>query len=347
MICGERIARKKREKKKEIKVPEPRQLKSGAWNIELRKEGESITEATREACVARAQAVRAGFLKTEKAQPQLSLDTLIRNYIDAKEAVLSPSTISGYESIYENRFRSYMPLDVSKISWQDLINDDLKDAAPKTVKNDWGLVSSALRFAKLPVPDVTLPRIVKAERDFLDYEQIQTFLAAVKDRKCERACLLALHSLRMSEILALNQASIVDDTILVRGAMVRDKNNQYVFKEANKTDMSRREIPIMIPRLAAIWPKENDPLEFQKHSAANSMLADVCKKAGLPILTMHELRHSFASLAWHLKWDEMTTCAVGGWNNPSTVHSIYTHLSSKDKNRNIKRMKAFYSKIRS
>ena len=73
MYCGERIARKKKTKKQEIRIPEPRQLKSGAWNIELRKEGESITEATPDACRARARAIRAGFLKAEKALPKQSL----------------------------------------------------------------------------------------------------------------------------------------------------------------------------------------------------------------------------------------------------------------------------------
>ena len=128
--------------------------------------------------------------------------------------------------------------------------------------------------------------------------------------------------------------------------MVRNKNNEYVFKEANKTSKSRRDVPVMISRLTELWPEEGQPLSFQKHSAANSMLQDVCEKAGLPVLTMHELRHSFASLALHLKWDIMTTCDVGGWSDPSTVQNIYTHLSKKDKNANIKRMQAFYKKGR-
>lgn len=342
LYCGERVARKKREKKKEIKVPEPRKLKSGAWNIELRKEGESITEKTREECIARAQAIRAGFLKTEKEQKQ-TLDKLLRSYIDAKASVLSASTISGYESIYKHRYQTYLQKDVNAIDWQQMVNDDMQGTTPKTVRNDWGLVSAALRYAKVPVPDVTLPRVVSVERDFLDYEQIQTFLKAVKGRKCELACLLALHSLRMSEILGLTQESLVDGVIRVRGATVRNKDNQYVFKESNKTDKSRRDVPVMIQRLSDIWPAEGEPLVIQKHSAANSMLADVCEKAGLPVLSMHELRHSFASLAFHLKWDVMTTCAVGGWNDQNTVQKIYTHLAQKDKNDNIERMKAFYN----
>ena len=343
LFCGERAARKKREKKPEIKVPKPRRLKSGAWNIELRKEGESITAATPEACIERARAVRVGFVKTEKPQPTLPFKTFLRSYIDAVSPVLSPSTISGYESIYKHRYQSFMEQDISDIDWQAMINQDVTEVKPKTVRNDWGLVTAAFDFAGMPAPKVKLPKVPKPDRDFFDYEQIQIFLEAVKGRKCERACLLALHSLRMSEILALTQSSIVNGKIQVRGAVVRNKDNEYVLKEQNKTYASTRDVDVMIPRLAEIWPQEGEQLEFQKHSSANSMLEDVCTKAGLPVLTMHELRHSFASLAYHLKWDVMTTCQVGGWNNADTVQRIYTHLAEKDKNENIERMKAFYN----
>lgn len=342
LYCGERIARKKKGKKEVVKVPDPVQLPSGSWRIQLRKEGVSVTEATKEACIERARAVRSGYLKIEKAPPKQSLDSFLRAYIDSVSAVLSPSTVSGYESIYKNRFGDYMQEDINTIDWQALVNKDLETAAPKTVRNDWGLITAAHDAAKMPAPKVKLPRVVKKERDFFDYGQIKVFVKAVKGRKCELLCLLALHSLRMSEILALKQDSLQNGYILVRGALVRDKDNQYVYKEANKTDKSRRDVPVMIPRVTELWPGEGEELVFQKHSAANSMLQDVCEKAGLPILTMHELRHSFASLAFHLKWDIMTTCDVGGWNDPSVVQSIYTHLAKKDKNRNIDKMKKFY-----
>ena len=50
--CGEKQIRE-RKKKGEIKVPNPRQLKSGNWNIELAAEGQSVTEPTRDLCIAR------------------------------------------------------------------------------------------------------------------------------------------------------------------------------------------------------------------------------------------------------------------------------------------------------
>lgn len=341
MFCGERVARKKKKKKEEIKVPKPRQLMSGAWNIELRKEGESITEATPEACVDRARAIRAGFLKTEKALPKQSLDSVLGTFIASHTNVLSPSTVRGYESLRKSRFQPEMQQDVSEIDWQAAINRDAKDVSAKTLANAWRLVTGALRYADLPVPTVRLPQRVKKERPWLDYEQVQVFLGAIKGRKCELACLLALHSLRMSEILALKQGSVADGVIHVRGAVVIDQNGEYVFKEENKTARSRRDIPVMIDRLTEIWP-EQDPV-FQKHAAINSMLEDICEKAGLPKITMHSLRHSFASLAYHLHWDVMTTCSVGGWNTPAVVQGIYTHLAEQDKNSDIERMKAFYN----
>lgn len=65
-------------------------------------------------------------------------------------------------------------------------------------------------------------------------------------------------------------------------------------------------------------------------------------RRGLPVVTMHGLRHSFASLAYHLKWTEKTTMQIGGWSTPDVVHDIYTHLSQKDVNEDVERMRAFY-----
>lgn len=67
--CGERQIRE-RKKKDEIKVPSPRQLKSGKWNIELRAEGQSITEDTAALCEAKARAIRAGFWKPKGIKMQ-------------------------------------------------------------------------------------------------------------------------------------------------------------------------------------------------------------------------------------------------------------------------------------
>lgn len=341
MFCGARIARKRRERSKEIKVPTPRQLRSGAWNIELRKEGQSVTEPTKEQCIEKAKAIRAGYVKAEKALPKQSLESVIRKYVDDNEAVLAPDTVRSYESMLKNRFKDYMGKDIATISWQEMISAEAKNKAPKTVYNGWRMITAALNYSGLAVPAVNLPKSAPKETAWLDYEQIQTFVKAIEGKSCELACLLALHSLRISEIRALKPDSVRNGVIRVRGAVVPDKNDKLVFKKANKNDPSRRDIQVMIPRLVTIWPK--DEIKLQTASPLRRQIESVCKHNGLPVVTIHGLRHSFASLAYHLKWDERTTCAVGGWGDPTCVHRIYTHLSKLDKNDNIEAMKAFYN----
>lgn len=341
--CGEKIARRKKTPRTEIKVPAPRQLPSGAWNIELRKEGASITEDTRDACLARARAIRAGFLKAEKALPKQSLDSVVQKYIEDNTGVLSPSTIRGYESIRKTRFQTAMQEDVNKLDWQALVSAEAQAVSPKTVANAWRLITGSLKYAGLPVPEINLPKQVRSDRPWLDYEQILVFLEQIKGRKCERACLLALHSLRMSEIMAMTTESIQDSRILVSGSVVIDSAGEYVRKDTNKTEASRREIPVMIPRLLEIWPEDGEPLQWQKHAAINEMVQTICRSAGLPEITMHGLRHSFASLAWYLGWDIMTTCYYGGWSDSSTVQRIYTHLSKQVKDRDVVNMQNFYN----
>ena len=342
--CGEKIVRNKKQRPTELPVPKPVQLESGKWSAQLMRDGKRvrITADSEAEYYVKARAIKAGLIEAEKQAPKMTVGEAVDEYIASKDRVLSPSTIKGYKSLRENRFKPYMDRDIrSGINWQRAINDELgENIGPKSVRNAWSLIEAAITAQGVQLPAVTLPRKVKAERPWLDYEQIQTFLVAIRGRKCELACLLALHSLRMSEILALKHDSLQGDIIRVRGAVVINQHGEYVYKEQNKTTKSRRDVPVMIPRLSEIWPA-GDP-EIQKHAAINEMVQTICERAGLPPITMHSLRHSMASLAYHLKWDVMTTCRVGGWSSPATVQGIYTHLAEQDLNENVQKMREFY-----
>lgn len=70
--CGVKRHRERR-KKNAIKMPKPRKLRSGAWNIKLRAGGQSRTEATAEQCEAKARTIRAGFIEAKKAAPKMTI----------------------------------------------------------------------------------------------------------------------------------------------------------------------------------------------------------------------------------------------------------------------------------
>lgn len=335
-FCGERVQRR-RKPKEEVTVPPPSVTPSGKYRGRVMVRGSRvwITEDTEAAYYVRAKAVKAGMLK-EAVGPKDTLQELIRRFIDDNEAVLSPSTVPAYRSYARNAFQAYMGMRAASIPWQRAVSDEAGRVAAKTLENEWRLVTAALRYAKIQPPDVNLPRGVKHERAFLDFEQIEVFIGAIRGDPCELAYLLALHSLRLSEILALRE---ITDVIRVRGAMVRGEAG-YVVKELNKTDLSRRDVPVMIPRVREL------PLPVvQRDTTLNRHLARICEGAGLPVVTLHGLRHSFASLAYHLRWTEKTTMRLGGWSTPDVVHEIYTHLAHQDVDEDVEKMRAFYDAV--
>lgn len=342
--CGARQV-KERKEKDEIKIPEPFQIPSGKWRIILRAEGISKTFDTADEARVWAKATRAGYIEQRAKLPKMTVGQAVDKFIAENSNVLSPSTIRGYKTIRKNRFQSLMGEDISaNINWSAAINREAVEVSAKTVANAWRLITAALKAVGVTPPDVRLPQIPKADRQWLDYEQILVFLNAVKDKPCELGALLALHGLRRSELMALTAEDInlKAETINVAGAVVFNDDNELVHKRTNKNKSSQRIVPIIIPRLKEILKTADGKLLNCNPNTLWSQINAVCREAGLPEVGVHGLRHSFASLAYHLKWSEATTMAVGGWSDTKTVHTIYTHLAQQDKNADIKKMKTFY-----
>ena len=349
MWCGERLV-KERKKKDEIKVPKPRQLKSGKWNIQLRAEGESVTEDTAELCELKAKAIRAEFVQREKDKPKVetTLEDAIDKYIDSKSNVLSPSTIVGYKSLKKNRFKSVMKLPLSSVTnWQAVVNDEAAKVSPKTIKNAWGLVRPVLKNEGITPPEVKLPSLTKKPPVFLTAEQIKVFVKAAKGTKVEIPALLGLHSLRRSEMAALDWSNVdlKNKRITVSGAVVPGENWTLVEKPQNKTASSQRTIPIMIPELydalKAVKDK-NGKVVTCYASTVYDWVNEICEQNNLPKLGVHGLRHSFASLAYHIGMDEQSAMQIGGWSDYATMRKIYTHLSSLDLSKAENKMSDFY-----
>lgn len=330
----------------EVRVPTPR-FKGSKWSASVMVGGERVFIScdSKEEYYAKAMAVKTRQLAIKKAAPRITLGTAIDNYINDNDAVLSPSTINAYKSYRRTRFKGYMDDDVAQINYQRMINEECRKVAPKTVHNAWRLVTVALKHAQVEIPEVNLPQKRKAERPWLDYEQIQSFISVLHGKPYELGALLALNGLRRSEILHLT-AEDVDlerGLIFVRGASVVGSNNQLVDKKTNKTTSSSRTVHLVIPRLNDLIEGKTGKLVTTNPTTLYGLVNKLCAKNNLPQVGVHGLRHSFASLAYHLGWSEMTTMREGGWSDPSVVHNIYTHLAAQDANEDIQRMKKFYS----
>lgn len=335
-------------------IPKPKPLPSGSYRIQITINGErmSITRDTEQECYTEAMALKTAELEnreTKKAQGKnLTLSQAINNYIEIRTNTLSPSTIGGYKYIQKYRFKSVMQKKLAEISdWQKVCNLEAKSCSAKTLKNAWGFVASVLSENGITPPKITLPQIVSQERPWLEPEQIKTFVGAVKGKPCEIGALLALHSLRRSEILGLtwDKVNLKKGTIRVEGASVRGEDGKLISKPTNKNSSSRRTVPIMIPALSDALNAAKDKNGRVVNCSVDVLrrqINKVCAENNLPQVGVHGLRHSFASLAYHLGMPEKECMLLGGWSDNQTMHKIYTHLSEYDVTKYAKAMQDFY-----
>jgi len=245
--------------------------------------------------------------------------------------------VKGYHEIRDERFQSVIDRPLKSIKWQETLNKET--CSPKTLKNAWRLVSSAMRYVDFPVPVVTLAQVPKTERAYLEPDQIPDFIKAVHGTECEIPALLALSSLRRSEILALTWEDIdlAKKRIHVSGAMVCNDDGKLIDKPQNKNASSCRYVPLMISELEAALkeaPKavedKTDKVVTVYPNTPSRRINKICAANGFPLVGVHGLRHSFASLAYHLHIPEKIAMQIGGWASLETMTKIYTHLSAKD-----------------
>ena len=326
----------------DLKIPKIIRLPSGSYSTKIMVDGQrhTITRETEEECAAAAVAIKYGAIQAQKNERAgiKSLATAIDEYITAREGFASPTTIYSYRQYKAHRFQSMMQVNVHTATdeqWQAAIRREAKEVSPKYLKNAWGLVSAAIYEATGRKPHVNLPAKERNERPYLEPDQITVFVEAVKGDTVEIAALLALSSLRRSELKALTWDCIdfKRKTISVNGAMVyAGKGAGMVHKAQNKTDTSTRIVP-MIPPLEAALRSVEDRQEYvvpYGGTCLHRRINMVCEKNGLPKVGVHGLRHSFASLAYHLQIPEKIAMEIGGWADDGTMRKIYTHLAQKD-----------------
>ena len=171
-------------------------------------------------------------------------------------------------------------------------------------------------------------------------------MEAIKGDKAEIPALLAISSLRQSEILGLrwDAVDLEKGVIYIRETAVRDEDGNLVRKATTKNSASRRTVPMIAPLREALQSatRSGDYVVTLKENTIRRHYKAACERAGVPYVRAHGLRHSFASLCHHLNVDEMTAMKIGGWADLGTMKGIYTHLTEADIAKRGKQFTAFF-----
>lgn len=334
----------------DLKIPAARQYSSGNWYIQMRLNGVSTTikRPTERECIDAARIIKAEYLSGKRdSKNRPTLRQAEKKYIDDRRNVLSPASVAGYENISRNRFKDYADKPLERIDWTEAINAERKVCSARTIQNAWLFVVSVLKANDLPVPKVNLPQVIKSDRPYLDPDQIKDFVELVSGTTVAIPALLALHSLRRSELLALKweDVDLARRELHVRGAIVAGSDG-LVEKPENKTVSSRRTVPIMtdalFDALVAVPVKAGRVVTDSPHTIYKR-INRLCKDAGLPQIGFHGLRHSFASLGFYLNVSEDVIRLIGGWTGRDVVHDVYTHLSDKQRIHEINEITDFFA----
>ena len=132
-----------------MRIPEPKQKKSGRWYIQLMVDGTRLNRTfdSREDALYWASGLKTKSAQDARSPRRLTVGEAIDRYIESKDGVLSPTTLWNYKKSKKNDFESIQSVQLRNLTQETVqrwVNQLAKKKSPKTVSNAHGLLSVVL-----------------------------------------------------------------------------------------------------------------------------------------------------------------------------------------------------------
>lgn len=273
-----------------------------------------------------------------------------RKVLGAKE-----TTLQGYRTTAE-RLKSYFEgIDAKNLTsyqLQAVVTDMGELYAPKTIRNSVSLLSSAydnaIKLGQLqnnPCRFVTLPRNKAKDIDIFSEEEIGTFIKALSNYRLDYivAYKLALFcGLRRSEILGLKEEHVntTFKVVSIKETRHRVEGQDYVQDTKTKSSTRTLALPDIVLSDIEELISQHNRFEYKRSdyliqdgfglpmtpSALTQTIYRIEDEAGLPHVSLHDLRHTFASMLNAEHVDISRISAELGHSSINTTLGIYTHV---------------------
>lgn len=260
-------------------------------------------------------------------------DYLDKWLLEVAKPRVRENTFNSYAEIVKKYLKQYLGAvkvgDLQAYQVQKLYHHLLKQGlSPRTVRYSHSVLSSALKQAvrwkilvQNPCDLCDLPKLVRKEKRVLNPDQSKAFWEGAKQSKWYALLILVIETgLRPSEYLGL-QWSDVDferNCLSVNRVVTERANGGFYFGET-KTQKSRRKLPLsnvvanalkvhrrkqLEERMKLGTDYQNNDLVFasvigtplQRRNLTRRHFKPLLKSAGLPDITLYELRHTTATL---------------------------------------------------
>lgn len=308
---------------------------SGKWRVTKMYKGKRYRiSLTRKP--SKAEAERLIWLEIEKEPEQghyQSFKTAAELYIQSKDKVLSPSTISGYNSVLRNMPQSIKNKPISAITNQDIqisINEYAGTHSAKSVRNLSGFITAVMRSVRPTYVSVsTLPQKEKKEFYVPEDADVKRILEYSKGSRYEIPLWLAVYGLRRSEVCALTTQDLDEHNIItVNKAKVRDSEGHWHIK-TTKTVQSTRKVMVSQELSDMIRALPDGLIYNGSPGQINEYLQATESKLGIEKFSLHKLRHYFAATAREVMPDSYVE-QMGGWKAGSAImKKVYDYTKEK------------------
>ena len=296
----------------------------------------------------------------------MTLGQWIDKWLDEhKSGIIRPSTFASYkrysDSYIKPRLGHRKLTQITSREIQEMYNS-LKhegrinsneemgtELANSTVRSIHMLLHEALDGAvreglipRNPTDGTTIPRLQKTEKTVLLESQIERFMKTIENDEVwhDLFFMELMTGLRRGEICGLkwndidekNRILHVRKTIkyekkqLIVGETKTNEGNRKIVLPASVLDMLMKRKEKSISEW--IFPKSLNPTMPIDPASAYRRLKEILKKADLPDMRFHDLRHTFATHAAASGIDPRTLAGILGHTKPSFTLDAYTHVTT-------------------
>ena len=178
-----------------MRLPKPKQKQNGKWLVQVMVDGQRSGREfdTEEEALYWAAGIKTKQKEIRKTKDDPTLSQVFKSYMDARNKVLSPSTIKSYKNVQENYFADLMAKpakEITQLDIQEEINKLAETKAPKTIKNAVALLISVLPDSnRINIRRLTFPKKNEVEHKFLEGPDIAKLIDVIRDDKYEPECL--------------------------------------------------------------------------------------------------------------------------------------------------------------
>lgn len=250
--------------------------------------------------------------------------------------------------------------DLNRVKYQSLLNAYAQDHEHQTTMDFHHLLKAAVLDAvdeRLIDRDPTRKAVIKGcvprekKTKYLNQFELHTLLGDLnlEGKPCDNwdwlVLLIAKTGLRFAEALGLTPA----DIDLARQCI--DVNKTWSYKDGSgfaptKNKSSKRKVTIdwtVATQMAAaingiqanrpiFVPYDGDEPRDVYNSTANAILARHCKRVGVPVISIHGLRHTHASIMLYAGASVASVSRRLGHSSISTTQKVYLHVIQEMEN---------------